>query len=398
MKEVTIKPLHNWQQVKLGDVCDIFNGSTPSTKNNIFWNGNIDWYTPNDLSRREKYLFGSERKISDRGWKSIRSISIPHNSIILSSRAPIGYLGITTTNSSFNQGCKGMVPKKDISVFFLFYRITKSIEELKKLGSGSTFMEIGKKDIEKFPVLLPPLPEQHRIVAVLETWDKAIDLLKKKIVFKKQVKKGLMQKLLSGDMRLSGFSGEWKVVKLGDVATIIMGQSPSSSNYNENGEGIPLIQGNNDIKKRNTIERIWTTEITKKAEYGDIILTVRAPVGTVGIAHAEICLGRGVCAIRASKIDHEFLYKLLEFYELRWENLAQGSTFSSINSTDIKKFSFKVGVLKEQQAIASILTTADNEITLLEQKLHALEQQKKFLLNNLVTGEIRTPEDLLQEN
>jgi type I restriction enzyme S subunit len=91
-----------------------------------------------------------------------------------------------------------------------------------------------------------------------------------------------------------GFHREWEVKRLGDVAEIVMGQSPSSSNYNASGAGLPLIQGNADIKNRKTITRMFTTQITKRGKSGDILMSVRAPVGEISRAGFDVCLGRGV--------------------------------------------------------------------------------------------------------
>lgn len=243
------------------------------------------------------------------------------------------------------------------------------------------------------PISLPPLPEQSRIVAVLETWDKAIEKLTEKIEMKKNIKKGLMQDLLFGKRRLPTFKEKWKNAQLVEVCNINMGQSPSSAAYNENGKGLPLIQGNNDIKNKKTVSRIWTTEITKIANKGDLIMTVRAPVGNLGIAQEKICIGRGVCAISASNnSDVNFIFQILKSYELKWKSLEQGSTFTAVNSSDIKRLKISIPLFKnEQAAIANIFITADNEIETLEKKLSFLKDQKKYLLNNLVTGEIRTP-------
>jgi type I restriction enzyme S subunit len=168
-----------------------------------------------------------------------------------------------------------------------------------------------------------------------------------------------------------------------------------SSAYNERQEGIPLIQGNNDIKERKTISRIWTSEITKIAEENDIIMTVRAPVGCIGVATERVCIGRGVCSIRGTKINPSYILKFLESYENKWKSLEQGSTFTAVNSGDIRSLSINVPKDKdEQNSIANILAIADNEITTLEKKLTLLKDQKKYLLNTLITGDIRTPENL----
>lgn len=266
---------------------------------------------------------------------------------------------------------------------------------LQKIANGVSVYGISKTSLSKIVLSLPPIPEQKRIVAVLETWDQAIEKLARKIEIKEKIKKGLMQQLLTGKVRLPGFTDDWHTVKLGDISKVIMGQSPSSSFYNEIGDGIPLIQGNNDIKKRKTIARIWTSSVTKSAELGSIIMTVRAPVGLVGLATEKVCLGRGVCGIIPEKADKDYVFKFLESYESMWKSLEQGSTFSAVNSSDIRGLEIKMPILKdEQEAIADILTTVDQDIDGLMSKQRAFEIQKKYLLNNLITGAIRTPENL----
>ena len=243
-------------------------------------------------------------------------------------------------------------------------------------------------------VLLPPIDEQKRIVKVLEIWDLVIEKLERKIVVKEHIKKGLMQQLLTGKKRLPGFDGEWEKKTLEKIANVKMGQSPKSEYYNELDDGIPLIQGNADIKKQKTISHIFTSACTKIANFDDVILTVRAPVGEIGIVNQkEICIGRGVCSITANnKNSQDMIFYLLSYFKQQLRRFEQGSTFTAINSTDVKGFKIEIPKLKEQKAIAEILTTADEEIEVLRKKLDILKDQKKFLLNNLVTGQIRVPE------
>jgi type I restriction enzyme S subunit len=259
-----------------------------------------------------------------------------------------------------------------------------------KLVTGSTIKNLGLKAIQLTKIPLPPLPEQQKIAAILSTWDKAIDKLTQLIAAKEQHKKGLMQQLLTGKKRFAGFTDEWKEVKLGTLTSINMGQSPDSKSYNEGGVGLPLIQGNADLKNRKSSPRIWTSEPTKISEIGDLILTVRAPVGSVAKSFHNACIGRGVCSIKATKCDIEFIYQVLLFFEPRWQSLEQGSTFSAVSSKDIKGLKLKLpNSIQEQQKIASVLSAADKEIELLKSELERLQQQKKGLMQVLLTGKIR---------
>ncbi len=258
-------------------------------------------------------------------------------------------------------------------------------------GTSGSMKNISQSTFLNLRILIPPLPEQHKIAEILGTWDEAIRLTADLIAAKQQRKKGLMQRLLSGEVRFPGFAGRpWINTTLGSMAQIVMGQSPSSINYNREGEGLPLIQGNADITDRRTTPRNFTTEITKESFPGDIILSVRAPVGETAISEHHACIGRGVCAIRAERIDKHFLFQLLVSIEQTWQTYAQGSTFTAINSADIKQLQLNIPSDNgEQRKIASLLRACDREINLLQQKLAALQQQKKGLMQRLLTGAVR---------
>ena len=240
-----------------------------------------------------------------------------------------------------------------------------------------------------YKLALPPLSEQKRICDLLSLWDTAIAKQTALIEQLTLRKRGLMQQLLTGKKRLKGFSGEWKEVRLGDVAHITMGQSPDSKHYNEKGIGLPLIQGNADIQDRRTIQRIWTSSITKTCECNDIIMSVRAPVGEIAIATQKSCIGRGVCAIKNTSIEKEYLYQLLMFEEDSWKNIEQGGTFTAINSNEIQKKSIIIPTADEQNAIASVLVNADKEIEIQKQKLAVMQEEKKGLMQVLLTGKKR---------
>lgn len=178
---------------------------------------------------------------------------------------------------------------------------------------------------------------------------------------------------------------EWEVKTLGDVSKIVMGQSPDSKNYFEYEIGLPLLQGNADIKERKSIKRIWTNQITKTCEKDDIVMSVRAPVGTIAKASFKSCIGRGICSIKPNDfVVSDFLYSFLENYESNWSNLSQGSTFESINGNDIKLLKIPIPSLSEQQKIATILSTWDEAINNCIATLKALSRRKQWLANELL--------------
>lgn len=176
--------------------------------------------------------------------------------------------------------------------------------------------------------------------------------------------------------------GEWEEKALNKISEIIMGQSPDSNTYNTVQDGKPLIQGNADILNRKTNPRIWTTESTKECQEGDIILTVRAPVGAVAKSFHNACIGRGVCAIQP-KESSEFLYQFLLTQEDKWDKLSQGSTFTAINSNEIRNFKLNIPKSNEQQKIADCLSSVDYLISAQSRKVKLLKEHKKGLMQQL---------------
>lgn len=183
---------------------------------------------------------------------------------------------------------------------------------------------------------------------------------------------------------------EWEVKKLGECFEVIMGQSPSSKSYNEEEEGLPLVQGNADIRNNKVYPRMYTSEITKESYPNDLIMTVRAPVGDVYISDIHSCIGRGICAIRNG---NKYLYYYLSNYKNSWERLAQGSTFTAITVKDIKELNIPIPPLKEQEKIAEILSYYDEAIEQQELLIEKEKEFKKGMMQKIFSQEIRFKDD-----
>ena len=257
---------------------------------------------------------------------------------------------------------------------------------------GGAIPTLSQEQVYGFQIPIPPtLTEQKAIATALSDVDALIASLEQTITKKKAIKQGAMQQLLTpphkGGKRLPGFSGEWVEKTLGEISKINMGQSPLSANYNNDGIGLPLVQGNADIKNRKTIIRNYTSQITKTADANDIIMSVRAPVGEVATTKFNCCIGRGVCSI---KYPNGFLYHFLIYFEPSWAQFSTGSTFDSINSNQLKELEMSIpNTSEEQQGIAQILSDMDAEITQLETKKEKYQAIKKGMMQELLTGKTR---------
>ena len=181
----------------------------------------------------------------------------------------------------------------------------------------------------------------------------------------------------------------WEQVELNDIAPVTMGQSPNSKNYTENPNNYILVQGNADLFNGQVLPRIYTTQVTKVAHVGDILMSVRAPVGNIAQTQYDVVIGRGVAAISGNLFIKQLLNKMDKAGY--WNKYIAGSTFESVNSNDIKSANIKVPKLEEQKKIGQLFQSLDKTITLHEEKQRQLEQLKKALLQKMFADETGYP-------
>ena len=198
----------------------------------------------------------------------------------------------------------------------------------------------------------------------------------------------MSEKTLKPRIRFKGFTEDWEQCKLAKFSKITMGQSPDGATYSDFPTDYILVQGNADIQNGNVVPRIWTTQITKTAEPGDIIMTVRAPVGEVSKNYYNIVIGRGVCALKGNEFLYQYLERLNTFGY--WKKLSAGSTFESVNSDAISNVIVYFPKVEEQDKIGKMLLNIDNLITLHQRKYDKLLNIKKSLLEKMfpANGEI----------
>jgi type I restriction enzyme S subunit len=195
----------DWQTKRLAQLADIRSGGTPSTTQSRFWDGEIPWCTPTDITALNgfKYLSDTSRKITHEGLKSSSAEIIPADSVVMTSRATIGQCAINQVPVSTNQGFKNFTPFANVEVEFLYYLLTTQTQGFIGLCGGSTFLEIGKAQLRGFEVYVPTTKaEQTAVAAILHDIDAEITVLEAELAKAGQVKQGMMQELLTGRIRL----------------------------------------------------------------------------------------------------------------------------------------------------------------------------------------------------
>lgn len=274
--------------------------------------------------------------------------------------------------------------------FFLGYYINSNTyhRQLLRLIQGSKVSSISKGNLQKTLVSFPKdFEEQQKIGSFFKQLDDTIVLHQRKLDLLKEQKKGYLQKMFPKngekvpELRFAGFADDWEERKFGDEVRIVMGQSPNSENYTDDPNDYILVQGNADMKNGRVFPRVWTTQVTKQAEKDDLILSVRAPVGDIGKTAYDVVIGRGVAAIKGNEFIFQNLGKMKS--DGYWTRYSTGSTFESINSTDIKEAIISVPAIEEQRKIGSFFKQLDDTITLHQRKLDLLKEQKKGFLQKM---------------
>jgi type I restriction enzyme, S subunit len=194
-----MKTVAGWETKRFDEFGTIFSGSTPSTSIESFWDGEIVWITPYDLSRlNTPYLSDSSKRITEKGLNGCSAHLLPAGSVVMSSRAPIGYVALPTVPFCTNQGCKTIKLKNGFHSVFAYYNVLFNIDKVKNLGEGTTFAEISKAALSTVELAFPKsLSEQTKIAEILSTVDRAIEQTEALIAKQQRTKTGLMQDLLT---------------------------------------------------------------------------------------------------------------------------------------------------------------------------------------------------------
>jgi type I restriction enzyme S subunit len=384
----------DWGVVPLSRISDfITKGSTPTTYG-------FKWQETGVLFLRSECVAETGLDLAQAMYISPAANEALRRSIVRDADILItitGYVGRVVTlvdvgTANINQhiaririSAPGVLPR----YVYYFLSQNKVRQKFESITTGQAYPQISLYQVREAKVALPPHPEQRAITQVLADVDDLLVALDKLIAKKRAIKQAAMQQLVTGKTHLRGFSGNRVEKPLGTLATVTMGQSPPSKSYNQRGDGLPLIQGNADLNERRSIARVWTIQASKRCNAGDLLLTVRAPVGAVGIATTDSCLGRGVCGLRPVR-NKAFLFQALVFAEPRWKILEQGSTFTSANSRQVREFILSVPEdEREEEAVAVVLSEMDSEIAALEQRWNKTRAIRQGMMQQLLTGRMR---------
>lgn len=386
-----------WRMEKLGNICDVVGGGTPDTRNSDYWNGDILWLTPSEIGQT-KYIDSSKRNITELGLKNSSAQLLPVGTILLTSRATLGEMGILAKQASTNQGFQSLIPKKGINGIYVYY-LQEVIKKLCiKYAKGSTFLEVSSTSVKNFLIPYPSLEnEQQKIADCLSSIDDLIISTVKKIEALKAHKKGLMQQLFPAEgkkvpaMRFPEFreAGEWKEKTIHAIGEVVTGNTPSKNKKEFWGGNFVWITAQ-DFKDKYIYDSVLklTEKGRKKSKVipqNSILVTCIASIGLNGINKIECATNQQINSVICyPDYDYEFVYYTISYNSDRLKSFAGQTAVPIISKSVFENFVILIPEQKkEQQKIAGCLSSLDDLITALTQKLEALKNHKKGLMQQL---------------
>jgi len=389
-----------WQTKTLGEICEVINGGTPKTGTKEYWGGQHQWITPAEMGKRSSpYVDETERTVTDAGLQNSSARMLPPYSVILSSRAPIGHLVINTEPMATNQGCKGLVPSNQLHNKFLYYYLSSIVDLLNDLGSGATFKELSGGKLKEIGIPFPPLPEQQRIVGILDEAFDGIATAKTNAEQNLQNARALFESHLQSVFTQRGEG--WVDRTLDQVCIVERGSSPRpiKKYFTTAPDGVNWIKiGDTEEGGKyvySTAQKI-TPEGAKQSRFvkeGDFILTNSMSYGRPYIMKTSGYIHDGWFVLRLNiSIDTDYFYYLLSsgFVQAQFAQLASGSVVKNISGDLVKQAILPIPPLAHQHVIVEKLLAISAETQRLEslyqRKLAALDELKKSLLHQAFSG------------
>jgi len=374
--------MSNIKLVKLGNLCEVVSGSTPKTNIDDYWNGNIKWVTPAELSDSSFIIKDTQRHLTDSGFKSASLRLLPEGTVLLSSRAPIGKVAIVGSPMACNQGFKNLICKKELRNHYLYYFLKSKTNYLNLLGRGATFKEISKTIVENIEIPLPSIEEQKKISERLHKINNLILLRKQQ-----NEKLDLLIKSRFVEMFGDPFTNEkgWNIEKLGNLATKISDGVHAKPNYTTIGK--PFISVVNITKgfinftncKYVSEDDYYKMIKSTHPEKGDVLYTkVGATYGIPAYVDTDedFCLYVSVSLIKPNheKINSRFLSISMgmPYVKEQADRRIRGIGVPDLHLNQIKEFDIVCPSLEMQSDFTDFVKQIDKQKFELQKSLNEL--------------------------
>jgi type I restriction enzyme, S subunit len=414
-----------WDIYKIGELCDVITGSTPSRNNSEYWNeGRVPWFTVDDIRKGGRVIHNTIQHVTEKAVEESSLRLMPADTVLLCCTASVGEYAITRVPITSNQQFNGLVIKPEfkdkLSADFLF-NVASTLKEKLKAFCGKTSVDfVSGSNLKSIQIPLPPLAEQRKIAEILRTWDEAIKTAEAELKAKQDRKRGLMQKILSPGGQIKAektnsfresvkrfaLPSDWRWMFVRDVAKVSFSSVDKKSVEGERAvrlcnymdvfynrrirEGMPFMvstASESDIKKF-TLNK------------GDVVLTKdsETPEEIAFAAVIDEQIDKLVCGYHLAvlrpdndKVTGEYLMSAINFHPNHHQfiRLANGATRFGLGIDSLNNAVIPVPPMDVQRNIAEILKSADAEVELINKRIDFLRIQKRGIMQKLLTGEVR---------
>ncbi|MFC5849254.1 restriction endonuclease subunit S [Deinococcus petrolearius] len=393
--------LSGWRRVTIGEIAVVGSGSTPDRTKDEFWNGDIPWITTGEINYG--VVEDSEEKVTHKAIEYGLRL-FPAGSILMAmygqgaTRGRIAELGI---QAAINQNSCAIICNSEVVSKYIYYFLENNYNFIRGLSNGGGQHNLNNGIVRELEILLPPLPEQRKIAAILSTWDDSLSTLTRLIAAKRQQKRALAEQLLTGQRRLNGFEGEWETLRFGDVFIRITRRNIEGNEHALTISGTHgLIDQREFFNKRVAASDLSGYYLIRRGEFAynksysagyDFGAIKRLNLYSSGVVSTlYICF-----ALNRADADSNFYEQFFEANLLNEgiSGIAQeGARNHGLLNVSVKDF-FELDLPfpppPEQRAIAAVLSTLDDEISALDRLQASVQEQKRGLMDALLTGRVR---------
>lgn len=397
-----------WKEVTLGEIGTIVGGATPSTKNTSFYDGNIPWLTPKDLSvNGNKYIFRGERNITEAGFKSCSCKMLPKGSVLFSSRAPIGYVAIAANDMCTNQGFKSVIPNEETDSEFLYYLLKYNKDNIASQGSGTTFAEVSGKTMKDIEVVVPKEKEdQRRIASILSSLDRKIELNNKINADLEEMAQAIFKNWFVDfepfkdgkfvDSELGMIPEGWKVGTLGDITK---NKSAKVKERNDVKVLSPVTTGELVLSEEYFTKQVFSSSIAKYkiVNKGDFAYNpARVNIGSLGRNEFDFdgCVSPVyvVFSVLDGYENYFDLFRKTDFFKDSVASLAIGGVRQSLSYDDLSSIEVIIPSENAVEEFNNLYNQMKKTIKANKLESSRLSSLRDTLLPRLMSGEIEVPE------
>lgn len=364
----------------LSELARLESGHTPSRGKPEYWDGDIPWIGIRDASGNHgRVLLDTQQHVSQLGLDNSSARLLPAGTVCLSRTASVGFVITMGRPMATSQDFVNWVCGPDLDHRYLHYLLMAEQDTIRRIAYGSVHPTMYYPDAKALHVCVPSMPVQQAIAEVLGALDDKIAANSRLVGLADVLAESLLLRQVS-DGR----------AKLAEIAEVTMGSSPPGSSYNEHGEGVPFYQGVRDFGTRFPSRRVWTDQPVRMASAKDTLLSVRAPVGRTNLASEEICIGRGLAALRSRTAHPMTLFHQVRAAHSAWAPYeAEGTVFGAISRPQLEGIDVPAVDRLVAADLEDRLAELENVVATCLRESAILAATRDELLPLLMSGKVR---------